>query len=173
MGGRYGCEPRWYRLTYNLASLVMFVWVMAADRTSPVLYFAPGIWSLVMYLAQLVIVAILFACVRQTGAFDFLGIRQLRFSQPVSSRLVVDGWYAVVRHPLYLFSILFLALNPVMTVQWLMLTALATLYFIVGGMIEERRLVREFGDEYRRYQSRVPFIIPAGGLCAGWFRQRP
>jgi protein-S-isoprenylcysteine O-methyltransferase Ste14 len=66
-----------------------------------------------------------------------------------------------VRHPLYLYSTLFLVLNPVMTAQWFLLTIFSIAYFIVGAMIEERRLLKEFGDEYRGYRRHVPFIIPS------------
>ncbi|GFE61633.1 NnrU family protein [Geobacter sp. AOG2] len=156
-------EPRGYRLAYNLLSLVLFVWVMTAFGSSAVLYFAPGVWSLVMYLAQLVCGVILVDCVRRTGAGDFMGIRQLHRGPVSRPHLVTDGYYAVVRHPLYLFSIVFLLLNPVMTAQWLLLTVLSALYFVIGGLIEERRLLEEFGDQYRRYCQSVPFIIPRWG----------
>jgi len=156
-----GQEPRCYRLLYNLASLAMFGWVMAAYRTSPLLYSVPGIWRWVMYLAQLVIAAVIFRCVQQTGAGDFLGLSQLRSAVTPPRKLITDGWYARVRHPLYLYSTLFLVLNPVMTAQWFLLTIFSVTYFIVGGMIEERRLLDEFGDEYRRYRQRVPFLIPS------------
>jgi protein-S-isoprenylcysteine O-methyltransferase Ste14 len=150
-----------YRLLYNLASLAMFGWVMAAYRTSPLLYTAPGIWKWVLYSAQLAVAVVLFRCVRQTGSGDFLGINQLHSAVTHPCKLVTSGWYARVRHPLYLYSTLFLVLNPVMTAQWLLLTVFSVAYFIVGGMIEERRLLQEFGAEYREYQQRVPFIIPA------------
>jgi len=156
-----GREPRCYRLFYNLGSLAMFGWVMAAYRSSPLLYAAPGIWRWVLYAAQMVAAATIFRCVRQTGAGDFLGLSQLRSAIAQPRRLVTDGWYARVRHPLYLYSTLFLVLNPVMTAQWLLLTVFSVAYFIVGGMIEERRLLKEFGDEYRRYRQRVPFMIPS------------
>ena len=35
-----------------------------------------------------------------------------------------------------------------------------TLYFIIGGMVEEKRLVAEFGDAYRVYRMRTPMLIP-------------
>ena len=114
-----------------------------------------------MYLAQLVIAAVIFRCVQQTGAGDFLGLSQLRSAVTPPRKLVTDGWYARVRHPLYLYSTLFLVLNPIMTVQWFLLTIFSVSYFIVGGRIEERRLLDEFGDEYRRYRQRVPFLIPS------------
>jgi methanethiol S-methyltransferase len=156
-----GREPRFYRLSYNLASFAMFVWVMAAYRTSPVLYFAPGILSLVMYAAQIVVAGILFQCVRQTGAGDFLGTSQLSSNDTTPHRLITSGCYAHTRHPLYFYSVIFLVLNPVMTAQWLLLTLFSLVYFIIGGLIEEHRLLKTFGEEYRRYQQRVPFMIPA------------
>jgi protein-S-isoprenylcysteine O-methyltransferase Ste14 len=155
-----GREPRFYRLGYNLASLAMLVWVMAAYRTSPVLYFAPGIWSLVMYAAQIVIAGIIFQCVCHTGAGNFLGTSQLKSTNTQPYHLVTSGSYAHMRHPLYFYSTIFLVLNPVMTGQWLLLTICSLIYFIIGGLIEERRLLKLFDEEYRTYQQQVPFMIP-------------
>jgi protein-S-isoprenylcysteine O-methyltransferase Ste14 len=38
-----------------------------------------------------------------------------------------------------------------------------TLYVLVGARLEERDLVRDFGDEYRGYQNRVPMLLPWRG----------
>jgi protein-S-isoprenylcysteine O-methyltransferase Ste14 len=151
----HGYDRQEYRLCYNIASLVMFGWVMSAYRHSDVLYFVPGVWSLIMYLLQLVVVVILVNCLKQTGIGEFLG-----FTRRTSISFTNSGWYSIVRHPLYFFSTLFMALNPVMTSQWLMLTLMGTVYFIIGGLTEERRLTKEFGEAYRQYQQRVPFFIP-------------
>lgn len=113
-----------------------------------------------MYAVQAVLAGMIFQCVRQTGAGDFLGISQLGSGPARLKRLITDGCYAHVRHPLYLYTILFLLLNPVMTAQWLLLTLLSVVYFIIGGLIEEHRLLETFGDEYRDYRQRVPFLIP-------------
>lgn len=160
IGGAAGREPRFYRLIYNLASLVMFAWVMSAWRNSPVLYYAPGVWSLVMYLLQFAIASVLLCCLRQTGVADLLGFEQIRATASPPPRLITSGCYGVVRHPLYLLTILFLVLNPVMTARWLLLTILSVIYFTGGALIEEQRLVGQFGDEYRRYRREVPFMIP-------------
>jgi protein-S-isoprenylcysteine O-methyltransferase Ste14 len=154
-------EARFHRISYNLVSLAMFGWVMSAYRSSPVLYFAPGIWSLLLYAAQLAVASVLLLCVRQTGAGDFLGISQLRGNDVTHQTLVTNGCYAYMRHPLYFYSLLFMVLNPVMTGQWVLLTVLSLIYFIAGAIIEERRLVQAFGEEYLDYQRRVPFLIPA------------
>ncbi|MDD2734590.1 MAG: isoprenylcysteine carboxylmethyltransferase family protein [Desulfuromonadaceae bacterium] len=150
-----GADRRGYRRYYNIASLVMFGWVMSAYRHSEVLYFVPGVWSLIMYLLQVVVAMILVSCLRQTGVGEFLG-----FAKNRTSSFTNTGWYSIVRHPLYFFSTLFMMLNPVMTMQWLMLTIMGTVYFVIGGLIEERRLAVEFGEAYRHYQQRVPFMIP-------------
>jgi protein-S-isoprenylcysteine O-methyltransferase Ste14 len=37
---------------------------------------------------------------------------------------------------------------------------LISLYFIVGALLEERRLISIFGEEYRKYQQEVSMFIP-------------
>jgi len=151
----HGADSQLYRVCYNIMSIALFGWVMSAYRHSEVLYVVPGAWSLVMYLLQLIILVILISCLRQTGAGEFLGYAGRR-----SISFTTTGWYSIVRHPLYFFSIIFMALNPVMTSQWSLLTIMGTIYFLIGGLIEEKRLTDEYGEEYRDYQKKVPFMIP-------------
>jgi protein-S-isoprenylcysteine O-methyltransferase Ste14 len=154
-----GGEMTAYRLSYNLLSLAMFAWVMATDGCATVLYFVPGAWSLLMYLCQFLIAAALFTCLRQTGAATFLGFGQLRGGKS-SPTMTTGDWYSVVRHPLYLLCIVYLVLTPVMTTQRALLILLSIIYFTCGGLLEERRLLEEFGDQYRQYRRHVPFLIP-------------
>lgn len=146
---------RYYRLLYNLFSLLLFVWVMAIYPMPAVLYFFPGVWSLVCNALQLAVFVLLFRCAAQTGLAALLGLHQ-----PTVTELCTSGCYAQVRHPLYTLSVLFLALNPVMTVKWLLLTILSSAYFVMGAIIEERRLEKEFGDVYRNYRRHVPMFVP-------------
>lgn len=102
---------------------------------------------------------------------EFLGITQfityLRY-RTVSgdiegmrgNRLITSGVYGVVRHPLYLAGMLIFTLNPHITVNSLTVTVLADLYFIIGSLIEERRLKKRFGKEYEDYMKRVPAFMP-------------
>lgn len=151
---------RFYRLYYNLISLVLLGWVMAAFRDSAVLYVVPGVWSLVLYFMQMVFLFILVACARQTGIAAFLGVSKITPDSSTTLLLVTNGWYRVVRHPLYLFSLLFLLSNPVISTRWLALTLMSAVYFLIGALLEEKRLLLEFGNEYRVYQRAVPFMIP-------------
>ena len=152
-------EAPWYRLTYNLISTIVLIWAVSAWRSSPVLYFVPGVASLIMYALQAVVGLALCICLYQTGFGSFSGLDQVRgIQQP--EQLQVTGFYGVVRHPLYLLTTVFMLINPVMSAQWLTLTLLSVCYFIAGAVIEERRLVRLFGSEYERYQQQVPFFLP-------------
>lgn len=158
--GRNRHLVRFYRLYYNITSLLFFGWVMAAFGNSAVLFVVPGVWSLVLYFMQMVFLIILVVCVRQTGTADFLGISGKSRESVKSAKLVSNGFYRVVRHPLYLFSMLFLVSNPIVSVRSLLLTIISSLYFFVGAWLEERRLALEFGKEYLDYQRSVPFIVP-------------
>lgn len=160
LSGSTGTPGR-YRFIYNICSLAMFGWVMAAYHHSPVLYYAPGNWGLIMYLVQLVILFTMATCLKQTGIAEFLGLHK-KSTALTPENLVTTGCYSVVRHPLYVLAILFMASTPVMSGQWLLLTLLSTAYFLLGACIEEQRLLREHGTAYQRYREQVPFMIPRG-----------
>jgi len=160
---RLGCwSPPAYRLGYNFISLLMFGWVMSAVGHSTILYEIQGVARYILNLIQVTMLIALASCLLSTGLSSFLGVDALM--KDAGSRtpqtLATDGWYGIVRHPLYLLSIIFMFSNPVMTERWMILACIATLYFIIGALIEEKRLQKEFGEEYRRYRELVPFILP-------------
>ncbi|MEQ1760688.1 MAG: isoprenylcysteine carboxylmethyltransferase family protein [Vicinamibacterales bacterium] len=81
-------------------------------------------------------------------------------------RLVTDGLYGLVRHPQYLG--LFIALFGEGVVHWPTLVSVGLFPVIVLAYVmlarkEERRVVEEFGEQYRAYQRRVPMFIPRWG----------
>jgi protein-S-isoprenylcysteine O-methyltransferase Ste14 len=71
-----------------------------------------------------------------------------------------------VRHPLYFWSLVLIWLTPQMTANRLALFAVFSVYLYAGSFFEERRLVAEFGDDYREYQRRVPRMVPWRGPVA-------
>ncbi len=82
------------------------------------------------------------------------------------NRLVTDGLYAVVRHPQY--SGLFLGLFGEGFVHWPTVFSITVLPLIVLAYVllarrEEKRVLEEFGDEYRNYQQQVPMFFPRPG----------
>lgn len=80
--------------------------------------------------------------------------------------LATAGLYGFVRHPQY--TGLFLALFGEGVVHWPTIFSVALFPAIVVAYVllarrEEREMVDKFGDEYRRYQERVPMFFPRPG----------
>jgi protein-S-isoprenylcysteine O-methyltransferase Ste14 len=159
---------RWYRLVYvvfaGASGLPLLLMVaLLPDRA---LYTVAPPWRWLMRGGQGLALAAAIWAVLQTGPTYFLGLSQLldRGSAQADT-LQVRGFYCWVRHPLYLLSIIILWLSPAMTVNTLTFYILITLYFAIGSLHEERRLLAEFGDAYRDYQRQVPWLIPIPGRC--------
>jgi protein-S-isoprenylcysteine O-methyltransferase Ste14 len=74
--------------------------------------------------------------------------------------LKIEGPYKIVRHPLYLFTIIFLILRPTMDLFYLVFLIFLIAYFYIGSFYEEKKLVFAFGDQYRKYQESVPRLFP-------------
>ncbi|MDA8088980.1 MAG: isoprenylcysteine carboxylmethyltransferase family protein [Nitrospiraceae bacterium] len=81
-------------------------------------------------------------------------------AEGIEHHLSKDGLYGIMRHPLYTAGILIFSFIPVITANWLTVSILADLYFIYGALIEERRLIKRFGQEYRDYMKTVPRFFP-------------
>jgi protein-S-isoprenylcysteine O-methyltransferase Ste14 len=96
--------------------------------------------------------------------FDLLGVDPLRSelrARPERHPLFrVRGPYRWVRHPMYTLTLVLLWSYPDVTVDRLLLNLIWTAWIVIGSMLEERDLVEEFGDDYRRYRTRVPMLIP-------------
>lgn len=95
----------------------------------------------------------------QTDALSFIGLRQL-IEKEKADALVTRGLYRLVRHPLYTFGLLFIWLSPTVTQNSITVYAGATIYTLVGAYFEERKLLRDFGEEYAEYQRNTPMLIP-------------
>jgi methanethiol S-methyltransferase len=72
----------------------------------------------------------------------------------------MPGLYRVIRHPIYLGSIIAFWSAPTMTLGHLLFVAVTTTYIFVGIWLEERDLVTLFGEEYRRYKQKVAMLVP-------------
>ena len=159
---------RWYRLAYVVFAGITLLpvpvlFVLLPDRT---LYVLPSPWRWLMVGGQVLALVGMVGAVLQAGPSYFLGLSQLLARRPTESdSLQVRGFYCWVRHPSYLFGMLLIWLRPSMTVNSLALYVLITLYFAVGSLHEERRLLAEFGAAYRDYQRQVPWLIPRPGRC--------
>jgi protein-S-isoprenylcysteine O-methyltransferase Ste14 len=50
-----------------------------------------------------------------------------------------------------------------MTVGHLLFSVAITAYILVGIQLEERDLIQQFGDRYRRYRQYAPMLVPLPG----------
>jgi protein-S-isoprenylcysteine O-methyltransferase Ste14 len=154
---------RTYRLAYNLFAVISLLPVLALPALLPDqrLYVIPFPLALFTLVLQGLAVVALAVGLLQTGVWFFLGLSQLNGSnQAGSSQLVAHGLYRWVRHPLYSAGLVFIWLTPLMTSNLLAFNLGATVYLVVGAMFEERKLLREFGQEYASYRARTPMLVP-------------
>ena len=97
--------------------------------------------------------------------FELFGLRQV-FSRLIG-REIPDAefrtpfLYRYVRHPIYLGFLLGFWAAPVMTAGHLLFAIGATGYILVGIWFEERDLIAQFGEQYRRYRGQVGMLIPS------------
>ena len=84
------------------------------------------------------------------------------FKEKQVPELYTGGLNAIVRHPLYFGTFVFLI---GLTLYWPMLKNLVAvsiiiIYTLLGIFLEEKKLLREFGKAYKDYQDKVPMILP-------------
>jgi protein-S-isoprenylcysteine O-methyltransferase Ste14 len=154
---------RWYRLAYNAFAGISFLPVLLLAALLPdrlvyaVPFPSPGLY--LMMAGQLAALLMLLIGVLQTDTLAFIGIRQI-VGNEAPGKLVTGGLYRYMRHPLYTAGLLFIWLTPTMTINRLTLYLCLTVYILIGAYFEERKLLREFGQEYQNYKARTPMLIP-------------
>jgi methanethiol S-methyltransferase len=155
---------KWYRLAYNIFATISLLPILALAVILPdrSIYAISAPWSIVLVIVQLVGAAIMLIAVTQTDLWHFVGLKQLSENPEKAANhpLETGGLYQYVRHPIYSGGLIFLWASPEMSWNSLALKVSFTLYFIFGAMVEEKKLVSEFGDTYRSYRMRTPMLVP-------------
>jgi methanethiol S-methyltransferase len=155
---------KWYRLAYNIFAFISLLPVLALAIILPdrPIYDVPNPWQYLLIILQLIGAGISLVASFETGLGILSGLSQLikTSGEPSNNLLETGGLYRYVRHPIYSGAILFLWASPQLTWNSLALKIAFTLYFIIGAMVEEKKLVAEFGDAYRAYRLRTPMLIP-------------
>jgi protein-S-isoprenylcysteine O-methyltransferase Ste14 len=153
---------RVYRLGYNLLAGLSFLPVLALVGLHPgiTMYNVRWPWSALMFAGELLAILALAIGILQSHPFDFLGLCQLMSPGGNGDKLTTTGLYHYVRHPLYSTGLVILWLVPRMTVNLFAMNLALTAYIIIGANLEERKLIKELGQEYVDYMANTPMFIP-------------
>jgi len=140
---------RW-RTTALVATLTILIVADILTGKKPHELFPPDI-------SIMAIIGLIFVL---TGVF----IRFWARGHLVEGRLFTTGAYSVVRHPLYLGTLLVVSgvlfqLNG--WLNWVVVLPLFTIFYGAAIIYEERSLEKKFGRQWQLYKAKVPVIIPS------------
>lgn len=165
-----------YRISYNAfatASLLVQYVRRLPDRS---LYRVPWPWRVLTAAARLALIAVTVRAAVEVGVGPFSGLsewieyvsRKRALHEPEAqgpsmglAGLRTGGPFRYVRHPLNASASGIVLLTPEMSVVRLTVAAMTVLYAVAGSLIEEQRLLVQYGDAYEQYRrSGVPFFLP-------------
>jgi len=165
-----GEKIAFYRLFYNLSSLIFFsFFYILSPKTDIIVYDLQFPFDIITFALQVLSLVGFYWASKSINLNEFLGIAQIKrlinkeydlSDLDEKQELNISGAFKFVRHPIYFFSILFLGLRPTMTLFYLTMLICIVIYFYVGSIFEERKLVEKFGEKYLEYQKNVPRIFP-------------
>ncbi len=96
--------------------------------------------------------------------FELMGLQQVYFhlkGKPEPPAHFTDRWlYKMVRHPLQLGVLIGIWVTPLMSFTHFSLALLMTIYIFIGLYFEEKDLAGSLGESYKKYQQRVPMLLP-------------
>ena len=149
-----------YAIISGIALLIMILfWQRSITFAS-----AEGISYWLLRLLFILSIAGFYWGVKALGTFDPFGVVKIKLTirnkEPKIVPLAVKGPYRWVRHPLYFFSLIMIWACPDLTYDRLLFNSMWSLWIFIATKLEERDLVREFGNGYREYQKKVPMLIP-------------
>lgn len=153
---------KWYRLWYTLFAFLFLIAVIYYQITIPAiqLFLVTDfifITGLIIAFAGLLLMII---CIRKYF-MSLSGLRSL-VVENFNNELKISGVHQYIRHPLYLGTFIFIwGLFMVFPYSTLLIAnSIITVYTLIGIELEEDKLIAEFGEVYRHYQTRVPRLIP-------------
>ena len=176
---RLGTHYRFYRIFFNVVATVTIIPVVlyAHSIDGEVLFSWEGpLFVLQVFLLILVLVLFL-AGARHYDMLQLVGVRQALGGSPHSAltetgRLTTSGVLSETRHPWYLAVILLVwTADRSINTAGLITNTVLTAYLIVGTLLEERKLLIEFGEEYREYRRHVSMLLPIKWLTSFLFQR--
>jgi protein-S-isoprenylcysteine O-methyltransferase Ste14 len=162
---RLGRHYRFYRLFYNTVALITIAPLLwcTARMAGPAFFTWKGPLMGLKWLVNLAGVLLFAAALRHYSFLHLLGARQiLEGNRPAAATpggIVSTGVLGLIRHPFYSGALLLFWAQDLDGTR-LMVNSILTAYVVIGTRLEERKLIREFGDEYIAYQKQVSMFFP-------------
>jgi protein-S-isoprenylcysteine O-methyltransferase Ste14 len=159
-----GVDSRYYRLFYNTfagLSLLPVIWFfLQAD--SGLLFNRPLFLKWIGLAIWIMGILLTLLAMRQYNLNEFAGIEPLKGVVREREKLNTSGLNARVRHPLYFASIIIVwgwwLWEP--STRLTTIAGITTLYAWLGSIWEEKKLLKQYGEEYEEYQKDVPMLWP-------------
>jgi len=167
---KIGNKIAMYRAFYNASSLIFFfAFYELSPKPDVIVYDLLYPFDIITFALQVLSIIGFIWAVKPISLKEFAGISQIKKylsgnynPEDLDEKMIfkIQGAYKIVRHPVYLFSILFLSLRPTMSLFYFVMLICIIVYFYIGSIYEEKKLITLFGVEYINYQKNVPRIIP-------------
>jgi protein-S-isoprenylcysteine O-methyltransferase Ste14 len=158
-------KVEYYNAFYGFTSAIALLLVLVLWQKSPFVAFrADGISYWILRALFLISILGFYWGAKSLGSFDVLGVKpiiqHMTQTPDKTKQITAKGPYRWARHPLYLFMITLIWSCPVLTQDRLLFNILWTAWIVLGTVVEDRDLHREFGRHYHEYSARVPMLIP-------------
>jgi protein-S-isoprenylcysteine O-methyltransferase Ste14 len=156
-------SPYLHRSFYVFTSgIALWIVLLNWKNFGPFLYrdVAPWLFSILFYAALLLIVVCTIALNHSQMFGLYQGYAAWKGLPLPEGKLETKGVYGVVRHPITSLLIVALWSHESLTAGRLLFNGLFTAYALLGTVFEEKSLIQEMGEEYRKYRKRVPAFIP-------------
>ena len=173
---RLGSHFRFYRLSFNILSVATMIPVGLYGQSikGHVIFRWEGYMILFQVFLLVNAVLLFIAGGRHYDMRQLLGLRQLRngtshIALSKRGNLKTTGIFGLTRHPWYLATILLIwASYHSLFLSTLITNIVLTIFIILGTVLEERKLLREYGEQYCRYQKEVSMLVPLPGRIRGF-----
>lgn len=96
--------------------------------------------------------------------FDYVGLRQIHLhfkkGKYIPLEFKTPTLYKYVRHPMTIGVLIFFWATSKMTVGHFLFAAGMTIYAVIGLKLEERDLIKQYGENYITYQQQAGMFLP-------------
>ena len=157
---------RYYRLIYNIQSIVLLAFLVLYTRKFHDTPFFT--WEGYLQIIQIVIlltgIMLLYSGSRNYSFSSFIGLSQIKSGNKNNlikqeDEITIKGIHKYIRHPFYT-AVIFIIWARNLDYTVLAVNLVLSIYVIIGTYLEERKLILILGNSYRNYRKSVSMFFP-------------